>query len=120
MSPTLVHTYNPAYRPGLVHAHDCAACLVEMTYEERRAVRFAREAAEREGAVVTEGSLAYLVCECCLVLVPPERPERDGALIVPSGRCRRCFHHEAQGIVCKGGRVAAEYVSPTPRDGQPA
>mgnify|MGYP001615272757 FL=1 len=47
------------------------------------------------------------------MLVPPAHKERDGALIVPSGRCRRCFFHEAQGIVCKGGRVVAEYVGST-------
>ena len=36
-------------------------------------------------------SLAYLVCECCLVLVPPKRG---------SGRCWRCWDHESRGFTC--------------------
>ena len=58
----------------------------------------------------TDGSLAYLVCECCLTLVPPERHQGE------TNRCFHCFHHEARGIVCKGPRESMTQAAARQRD----
>lgn len=83
MTTKPTHTYANTHPMHYLHALDCPGCDTPSAQD-----------------------LAFMVCECCLVLVLRER-----------GRtCARCADHEVQGIVCKGGaslkRGAGEAYSP--------